>query len=71
MTVIKKRAVNAINIRSCRLARVNPHEYLADITPVLIRHRRLARANLPTPDLVNLTPKAWARDRQKIIRHVG
>jgi hypothetical protein len=58
-------------IRSCRLARVNPHEYLADITPVLIRHRRLARANLPTPDLVNLTPKAWARDRQKIIRHVG
>jgi transposase len=58
-------------IRSCRLARVNPHDYLADVTPVLIRHRRLMRAKLPTPDLENLTPKAWARDRQKTMRRVG
>jgi hypothetical protein len=58
-------------IRSCRLARVNPHDYLADVTPVLIRHRRLVRANLPTPDLENLTPKAWARERKAIIQLVG
>jgi transposase len=58
-------------VRSCRLARINPHDYLADVTPVLICHRRLARAKLPTPDLKNLTPKAWARDRQKTIRRVG
>ena len=58
-------------IRSCRLARINPHDYLADVTPVLIRHRRLSKAKLPTPDLENLTPKLWARDRQKTIRRVG
>jgi hypothetical protein len=58
-------------IRSCRLARINPHDYLADVTPVLIRHRRLVRAHLPTPDLENLTPKAWARGRRQAARRTG
>lgn len=47
-------------LRSCRLARINPADYLAAVTPTLIDWRRLCRANLPTPDLAGLTPKRWA-----------
>jgi transposase len=55
-------------VRSCRLARINPADYLADITPTLIAWRRLHRANLPTPDLGRLTPKHWAAEHQGKIR---
>jgi hypothetical protein len=58
-------------IRLCRLACVSPQGYLADVTPVLIRHRRLAREKLPTPDLENLTPKVWAWERKATVRLVG
>ncbi len=55
-------------LRSCRLARINPADFLADVTPTLIRWRRLRRARLPTPDLADLTPKRWAADRRESIR---
>jgi hypothetical protein len=43
-------------LRSCRLARINPADYLAAVTPTLIDWRRRSKANLPTPDLAGLTP---------------
>lgn len=46
-------------VRSCRLARIEPLRYLADITPALIEHRRLVRARLPAPDVSELTPYRW------------
>ncbi len=55
-------------VRSCRLARINPADYLADVTPTLIRWRRCRRAHLPTPDLTALTPKRWAAERGAQIR---
>ncbi len=55
-------------LRSCRLARINPADYLADVTPTLIRWRRLRRARLPTPDLADLTPKRWATEHRAVIR---
>ena len=54
--------------RSCRLARINPSDYLDDVTPMLIRWRRCQRARLPTPELANLTPKRWAAERRAQIR---
>lgn len=56
-------------LRSCRLARINPADYLADITPTLIRWRQCQRARLPTPDLADLTPKRWAAARRGAIRN--
>jgi hypothetical protein len=56
-------------LRSCRLARINPAGYLADITPTLIRWRQCQRAGLPTPDLADLTPKRWAAARRGAIRN--
>ncbi len=58
-------------LRSCRLARVNPSDYLADVTPTLIAWRRLNRANLPTPDLADLTPKRWAVQHGRILSRVS
>ena len=55
-------------VRSCRLARINPSDYLADITPTLIRWRRCRRAGLPTPDLAGLTPKRRAAEQRTLIR---
>lgn len=55
-------------LRSCRLARINPADYLASVTPTLIAWRRLHRANLPTPDLAELTPKRWAAEHRAKIR---
>ncbi|MBA2482689.1 MAG: hypothetical protein H0V44_18655 [Planctomycetes bacterium] len=55
-------------LRSCRLARINPADYLTDITPTLIRWRQRQRARLPTPDLADLTPKRWAAERHDSIR---
>ncbi|MBA3776762.1 MAG: IS66 family transposase [Betaproteobacteria bacterium] len=55
-------------LRSCRLARINPADYLAEVTPTLIRWRRLRRARLPTPDLAELTPKRWATEHRAVIR---
>ena len=54
-------------LRSCRLARINPADYLAAVTPTLIAHRRHRRANLPPPDLADLTPKAWAARHGQVI----
>ena len=58
-------------LRSCRLARINPHDYLVEVVPVLIAWRRCRRANLPTPDLTEWMPKAWGARRQEKIRAVG
>jgi transposase len=58
-------------LRSCRLARINPHDYLAEVTPVLIAWRRCHRANLPTPDLADWTPKAWAVRHAAKVRAAG
>lgn len=58
-------------VRSCRLARINPADYLADVTPTLIRWRRWRRARLPTPELGDLTPKRWASERRASIRSAG
>ena len=58
-------------LRSCRLARVNPSDYLAAVTPTLITWRRLSRAHLPTPDLVDLTPKRWAARHGRILSRVS
>ena len=55
-------------VRSCRLARINPSDYLADITPTLIRWRRCRRDGLPTPDLAGLTPKRRAAKQRTLIR---
>ncbi len=55
-------------MRSCRLAHINPIDYLADVTPTLIAWRRLRRANLPTPDLCGLTPKRWGDQHRARIR---
>ena len=55
-------------LRSCRLARINPADYLADVTPTLITWRRMHRANLPTMDLAGLTPKRWAAEHATAIR---
>lgn len=55
-------------LRSCRLARINPADYLAHITPTLIRWRQCNRARLPTPDLAELTPKRWAAAHRDEIR---
>jgi transposase len=54
-------------LRSCRLARINPADYLAAVTPTLIAHRRYRRAHLPPPDLTNLTPKAWAARHGQVV----
>jgi transposase len=54
-------------LRSCRLARINPADYLAAVTPTLINRRRLSHANLPTPDLASLTPKGWAARHGKVV----
>jgi transposase len=54
-------------LRSCRLARINPADYLAAVTPTLIDWRRLAKAHLPTPDLAGLTPKAWAARHGQVV----
>lgn len=54
-------------LRSCRLARINPADYLAAVTPTLINWRRLRRANLPTPALDGITPKAWAARYGQVI----
>jgi len=58
-------------LRSCRLARINPADYLAEITPTLITWRQRQRANLPTPDLAELTPKRWATEHREKIRSAG
>jgi len=55
-------------IRSCRLARINPSDYLDDVVPKLIRWRRCRRARLPTPDFHDLTPKRWGAERIGRIR---
>jgi transposase len=55
-------------IRSCRLARINPADYLASVTPTLIRWRQQERAHLATPDLADLTPKRWAAANRGSIR---
>ena len=55
-------------LRSCRLARINPADYLTDVTPTLIAWRRRRRANLPTPDLAELTPKRWGETHREKIR---
>ncbi len=63
------RFANCLSIlRSCRLARINPADYLAHITPTLIRWRQCHRARLPTPELADLTPKRWAAARRGEIR---
>ena len=54
-------------LRSCRLARINPADYLAAVTPTLIEWRRCQRAKLPTPDLAELTPKRWADEHGQVI----
>jgi hypothetical protein len=54
-------------LRSCRLARINPADYLADVIPTLIAHRRRRRANLPPPELAELTPKAWSARQGRIV----
>jgi transposase len=54
-------------MRSCRLARINPADYLAAVTPTLITHRHRRRANLPTPDITDMTPKAWAARHGQVI----
>jgi len=54
-----------------RLARINPADYLAAVTPTLITYRRLCRANLPTPGLAGLTPKRWASERHGMIRRAS
>lgn len=54
-------------LRSCRLARVNPADYLTAVTPTLIDWRRLRRAHLPTPDLAGLTPKRWAAQHGQVV----
>ena len=58
-------------LRSCRLARINPADYLAAVTPTLIAWRRLQRANLPTPDLADLTPKRWAGRHGQVVSRVS
>jgi hypothetical protein len=58
-------------LRSCRLARINPADYLATVTPTLITWRRLSRANLPTPELAGLTPKAWAARHGQVVSRVS
>ena len=58
-------------LRSCRLAHINPHDYLAEVVPVLIAWRRCHRANLPTPDLAEWTPKAWSAWRHEKARAAG
>jgi transposase len=58
-------------LRSCRLVRINPHDYLAEVVPVIIAWRRCHRANLPTPDLAAWTPKAWDASRQAKVRAAG
>ncbi len=55
-------------VRSCRLARINPADYLSAVTPILIRWRRLRRAHLPTPDLAEITPKRWSTANRESIR---
>ncbi len=55
-------------VRSCRLARINPSDYLVDVAPILIRWRRCRRAGLPTTDLAGLTPKRWGAERRTQIR---
>lgn len=63
------RFANCLSVlRSCRLARINPADYLAHITPTLIRWRQCNRAQLPTPDLTDLTPKRWAAAHRDEIR---
>ena len=63
------RFANCLSIlRSCRLARINHADYLAGITPTLIRWRQCQRAHLPTPDLTDLTPKRWAAAHRDEIR---
>ncbi|MCK6491095.1 MAG: hypothetical protein L6R48_22820, partial [Planctomycetes bacterium] len=54
-------------LRSCRLARINPADYLAAVTPTLIDWRRRRRAGHQTPDLADLTPKAWAIQHGQVV----
>lgn len=54
-------------LRSCRLARVNPADYLAAVTPTLITWRRLRRAGLSTPELDGITPKRWAAQHGRTV----
>jgi len=55
-----ERAAIALTVlHSCRIANVEPHGYLAEITPKLLLHRRGIKQ-----DLVQLTPKAIADSRK-------
>jgi len=54
-------------LRSCRLARINPDNYIGAITPRLIDWRRRCRASLPKPDLAGLTPKRWAAQHGQVV----
>ncbi len=58
-------------LRSCRLARINPADYLTAVTPTLIDWRRLDRANRLTPELGELTPKAWAARHGQVVSRVS
>ena len=53
-------------LRSCRLARINPADYLADITPALIASRGAAKS-----DLTDITPKRWALRYGNTIRRAS
>lgn len=54
-------------LRSCRLARINPADYLAAVTPTLIDWRRSRRAGQQMPDLAGITPKAWAAQHGQVV----
>jgi transposase len=58
-------------LRSCRLARINPADYLAAVTPTLIDWRRHRNAHLPTPELAELTPKRWAVQNGQVVSRVS
>ena len=58
-------------LRSCRLARINPLDYLAEVVPVLIAWRRCHRANLPILDFMEWTPKARGTRHHKESRAAG
>lgn len=64
-----ERAANALSVlRSCRMQDVDPATYLAEVTPILLEHRRIRRLGLPTPDLSEWTPRAYAAKRSAAAR---
>jgi len=52
-------------LRSCVMAGLNPLHYLAEITPVLLDHRRRVAEKRPVGDLTHLIPQLIAGDSSK------